>query len=943
MAYQPNSYKKFVATAATAALVASALIPAASAAETKSFTDVNKNYKVAVDYLVANDITEGFSDTIFGTDSPIKRGDAAIFIAKALGLDTVNAPSADFTDVNSRVKGAVNAIVNAKIASGKSESTFAPDDNITRAEMAKILVNAYELKAGDTKNTFTDVNSTWDGYVDALLESGVTLGLTESTFGATQNVTRGQFALFIHRAEVPAELTVASATATDAKTLSVKLSDGTTHEVKLATALEANKATKVTFEIDGKEYTATVTFVVASTEVVSVSAINGVQVEVKFSKNVDVATAEDSANYDISNITGSAVGANPASAEVQADGKTVLLTLNAAATTKTTFTLAVSGVSLEGSSVNEFPLFTQVVVVDDKTNPLVDSVVSKTNSNVATAATVYFTEPVIGGSIKINGTTVAYTPSADGLSASIAGLSLDANATHTVQVINLTDAAGNINDNATKTFTVTKDVAAPTFTVSTQSDEKIVLTFDKAVDASTVSAGSIVLKDEALDTVGGYSVAVPAGYSNKRVEITLPAGTYNTKTTRNFTILASDSVKDTLGNKLVATQRTVSTTKDVVAPVLNNVEYIKDSSGEVQFVVFNFNEKVEETTVYGVTAKNTVNGANVDLFGTVTAGTVEVLSNGTSIRVAAAGAAVVTSGKLEIATPAGFVTDTALTGNPSVATKTVVDFGAGNASALKVLTAATTARNTFVVTYDGAVTYATATNPANYTINGLALPANTTIVYDATNFDDVTITLPAGFIAADDTGAVLRVQNVETASGVKVSANTKVVTVDDNVGPLFNAAKTAVNANGTLSLGFSEAVAGYSSLALGDLVFNVNGANVTVGNGNVVGADGTGSDAGKYVFTFTTDVKVTTNGGGVGVDTYEAYFDVNGDNTLDPTDIIVTSSTTATLTPGTFNLSTLSGLKVSTIASPTVVADTNTYSGAPAGNLIKGSQALTVK
>ena len=42
MAHQPKSYQKFVATAATATLVASALVPAASAAETKSFKDVSK-------------------------------------------------------------------------------------------------------------------------------------------------------------------------------------------------------------------------------------------------------------------------------------------------------------------------------------------------------------------------------------------------------------------------------------------------------------------------------------------------------------------------------------------------------------------------------------------------------------------------------------------------------------------------------------------------------------------------------------------------------------------------------------------------------------------------------------------------------------------------------------------------------------------------------------
>jgi hypothetical protein len=876
MAYQPKSYKKFVATAATATLVAAALVPVASAA---SFTDVNSNYKVAVDYLVTKEIAKGTSDTTFGTTASITRGDAAVMIANALDLNTATAPDAGFKDLSTRVAGAVNALAAAKIIGGKSATKFAPDDKITRQEMAKVVSLAYKLDNAGTNNKFVDVNSNWDAYVNSLVKHEVTLGKTPTLFGATQNVTRGEFALFVYRSE---------------------------------------------------------TLVPATPEVVSVSAINGIQVEVKFNRAVDVASAETLVNYRISNVTGVAQAVNPASAEVLADGKTVLLTLSAAATSKTTFTLAVSDVNIAGSAVTEFPLFTQVVVVDDSTAPVIDSVVSKTNSSTAQSATVYFTEPVTGGAFKINGTTVAYVMAPDGMSATLNGLSLDSSATHTLQVINLTDAAGNINDTATKTFTVTKDVAAPTFALSTESDGKIVLTFDKAVDASTVSAGSLVLKDEALNTEAGYTVNVPAGYSNKRVEISLdPTVTYVSKTTRNFTILASDSIKDTLGNKLVAAQRTVSITKDVVAPVLNSVQYVKDASGAVKFVDFNFSEKVLETAVYGVTAKNTVTGANVDLFGSVGAGTVAVQSNGTTLRVNAAGADVIKSGKLEIATPAGFATDTALTPNNSVVTKTVVDFGTASATSLKVATVAPAGVNQYAVTFDGTVTYASATNPANYTINGVALPANTTIVYDTTGLDDVTITLPAGFVAADDAGAVLRVQNVENSSGVKVSANTNVVTVDDNTGPLFAQAKSAINGNGSFSLGFSEAVNTIGALT--DLVFNVNGSNVTIGGAtaNVAGAAGTGSDAGKYVFTFTTDATTVAD---ASLKYYE-YFDVNGNDTYEVgVDITVANSTTA-LTGKTLNLNTMSGFKVSTIATPTVITDTN----APAANLIKGSQTLTIK
>ena len=140
MANQPNAYQKFVATAATATLVASAIAPVAMAAPVDSFKDVSKTYKEAVNYLLENNIAQGTTETTFGTSSNISRGDAAVMIAKALKLDTTAAPDAGFQDVNARVAGAVNAIVDAKIASGKTATSFAPADYITRQEMAKCLL-----------------------------------------------------------------------------------------------------------------------------------------------------------------------------------------------------------------------------------------------------------------------------------------------------------------------------------------------------------------------------------------------------------------------------------------------------------------------------------------------------------------------------------------------------------------------------------------------------------------------------------------------------------------------------------------------------------------------------------------------------------------------------------------------------------------------------------
>ncbi|MCM3636554.1 S-layer homology domain-containing protein [Sporosarcina luteola] len=233
-----SNYKKIVATSATAAFVASAIIPAAMAAAPTNFTDVNSNYKEAVDYLLAHNITNGVTSTEFGTTQNIKRGDAAVFIARALGLNTETAKDQGFKDLNNRVKGAVNAIVAEGIASGKTKESFAPDQNITRQEMAKMLVNAYDLTAETTAN-FKDVNSNWIGFVSALKDNGITLGKTETTFAPEANLTRGEFALFMFRAETLEE------TVTVPEIISISATNSTTATVSFNTKLASLKAADV--------------------------------------------------------------------------------------------------------------------------------------------------------------------------------------------------------------------------------------------------------------------------------------------------------------------------------------------------------------------------------------------------------------------------------------------------------------------------------------------------------------------------------------------------------------------------------------------------------------------------------------------------------------------------------------------------------------------------
>lgn len=102
-------------------------------------------------------------------------------------------PSAEnyFEDTNGWGKDYINALFERKIINGRSESSFCPDDNITREEFVKLIVELFDLK-GDFGAYFTDVlpESWYYPYVSASKYYGIVDGYPDGTFGVGKNITR---------------------------------------------------------------------------------------------------------------------------------------------------------------------------------------------------------------------------------------------------------------------------------------------------------------------------------------------------------------------------------------------------------------------------------------------------------------------------------------------------------------------------------------------------------------------------------------------------------------------------------------------------------------------------------------------------------------------------------------------------------------------------------
>ena len=88
----------------------------------------------------------------------------------------------------------------SKVISGKSRTSFAPDDTVTREEFAKMLVIALFGESTDTTTQFNDVTGWSVPYVAKASKLGIVTGIAEGIFSPGATVTREQAATFAARA-----------------------------------------------------------------------------------------------------------------------------------------------------------------------------------------------------------------------------------------------------------------------------------------------------------------------------------------------------------------------------------------------------------------------------------------------------------------------------------------------------------------------------------------------------------------------------------------------------------------------------------------------------------------------------------------------------------------------------------------------------------------------
>jgi hypothetical protein len=545
-----------------------------------------------------------------------------------------------------------------------------------------------------------------------------------------------------------------------------------------------------------------------------VCAINATQVEVKFNTAIDKSSVLDNAGAIQSSAIFTLVGLDSQAAttvtgaKLSEDGKTLTLTTSAAVSKR--YDVVVDG--LKAANGKDVTKFQQVVsFTADTTAPAILS----TTKNSSSSFTVKFSEPLNSlGTVSYalaDGTFVAasatgvtndFTTGAQEVTFSI-GTDVAAGKEVVATFVGAQDKAGNLlTPNPAKVSFVkgSADGVAPVVSSLTQTGAK---TF-------TVKFTEQLLANPVV-TVSGTTVA---SVSKDSTDPTLYKVTTN-GVLDGLTTVSISNFADLSGEAGSTTSRLVTFVKDTAAPKVTSSAVVVDSTTNKQYLEFTFDKEVVATaatvTGAGSFVKDYVTTAFTTSATAVTpkADTKNVLRveldtflGGTTTDVEGA----VYKFNLTFAgvqSAAGVVADSASTtfnrGKDGVPANTTVANVVANSVAQSL-----TDNNKVNVTFDTAVDGASATNVANYRIDG-AVVESVTLNPVVAGQQSVTLNLKAG--SNNFTGVRnISISNVKALGSSKVMNPffTNTVSLNENIAPVVTSAKlTAVD---TIKLTFSEVI-----------------------------------------------------------------------------------------------------------------------------------------
>jgi len=144
----------------------------------------------------------GYPDGTFKPDNNITRAEFAVLTVRAFNLEKTETGKTFDDTANHWAKNDIRTANNHGLVNGYSDTTFGPDDPITREQMAAIVVNATQTTATGDSQTFTDSTqiSGWaKESVTKASAAGLISGYPDGTFKPQGNATRAEAAAVLDR------------------------------------------------------------------------------------------------------------------------------------------------------------------------------------------------------------------------------------------------------------------------------------------------------------------------------------------------------------------------------------------------------------------------------------------------------------------------------------------------------------------------------------------------------------------------------------------------------------------------------------------------------------------------------------------------------------------------------------------------------------------------
>ncbi len=153
-------------------------------------------------FLSDRRVISGYPDGTFAPNQTITRAQTAVMLVRELGLTAPVDYELKATDV-SRHSSAYNSIRIAEyhgLMRG-TDGKMNPGEGLRRSQMAVVLARAFELEEADHDYSFTDITSSFPNFkqINTIAHHGITTEVGKA-FRPNETTTRAQFSLFMARA-----------------------------------------------------------------------------------------------------------------------------------------------------------------------------------------------------------------------------------------------------------------------------------------------------------------------------------------------------------------------------------------------------------------------------------------------------------------------------------------------------------------------------------------------------------------------------------------------------------------------------------------------------------------------------------------------------------------------------------------------------------------------